>query len=476
MSKSLGNLVFVSELAKEWDPRADPPGVRVAPLPRQLGVERVADARGHRAAGALDRGRVRLGRGARRGPSARSTTTSTPPAPSPPSTPPPSRGVGVSEAAALLGVTLDRPIELTCPDQRRVTSTAIRSEPARGPVVSRRYQRSTTPSQKRSRWSTRRRGGDVPRDAGQLQTLARAVLTPPFRFLWSLTTEGLEHLPAAGGAIIAPNHVSVLDSFFVPLALPRRITYVGKSEYMDSWKTKYALPRHGHDPDRPLRRRRLEAPLSTPPPGFSSPASCSASTPRAPVRATVGSTRATPASPGWRCGPARRSSRSASSGPTGPAARCPVARSRSAASTSASAGRSTSSRYADRADDRMVLRQITDEVVYEIRNLTGQAYVDQYAIRRQPPRPRQTPRCRRGDASDRARHPVPGAHHGLRDRTHGPQAAVASARLRRGGPAAGRDLVRRTNRKDGETVSGRRSSAAVLKARPLDFDLDLSSA
>ncbi len=40
----------------------------------------------------------------------------------------------------------------------------------------------------------------------------------------------------------------MLDSFFLPIALPRRITYVGKAEYMDSWKTKYLFPALGMIP------------------------------------------------------------------------------------------------------------------------------------------------------------------------------------------------------------------------------------
>jgi 1-acyl-sn-glycerol-3-phosphate acyltransferase len=39
-------------------------------------------------------------------------------------------------------------------------------------------------------------------------------------------------------------------------------------------------------------------------------------------------------------------------------------------------------RYADRADDRMVLRQIIDEVMFEIRELSGQDYVDEYATKK----------------------------------------------------------------------------------------------
>ena len=44
-------------------------------------------------------------------------------------------------------------------------------------------------------------------------------------------------------------------------------------------------------------------------------------------------------------------------------------------------------RYVDRADDRLVLRQIIDEVMYEIRNLTGQEYVNEYANKRPEPVP-----------------------------------------------------------------------------------------
>ena len=39
-------------------------------------------------------------------------------------------------------------------------------------------------------------------------------------------------------------------------------------------------------------------------------------------------------------------------------------------------------RYLDRADDHIMLRQLTDEVMFEIRNLSGQEYVDTYATKR----------------------------------------------------------------------------------------------
>jgi 1-acyl-sn-glycerol-3-phosphate acyltransferase len=38
-------------------------------------------------------------------------------------------------------------------------------------------------------------------------------------------------------------------------------------------------------------------------------------------------------------------------------------------------------RYAGRSDDRLVLRQLTDEVMYEIRELSGQEYDPAYATK-----------------------------------------------------------------------------------------------
>ena len=86
------------------------------------------------------------------------------------------------------------------------------------------------------------------REVGQLYTVARAVLDPLFAFLWRIEVEGRENVPDEGGAILAPNHLSVLDHFVLATTLPRRITYVGKAEYMDDWKTKYIFPALGMIP------------------------------------------------------------------------------------------------------------------------------------------------------------------------------------------------------------------------------------
>ena len=43
--------------------------------------------------------------------------------------------------------------------------------------------------------------------------------------------EGLEHVPANGAVILASNHLAVADSFYLPLVVKRRITFLAKAEY-----------------------------------------------------------------------------------------------------------------------------------------------------------------------------------------------------------------------------------------------------
>src|SRR3954465_13779416 len=86
------------------------------------------------------------------------------------------------------------------------------------------------------------------REYGQLYTVAKSVLTPLFRFGWRVKVSGLDTVPVRGAAILCPNHTSVIGSFMMPLVLPRRITFVGKAEYMDDWKTKFIFPAMGMIP------------------------------------------------------------------------------------------------------------------------------------------------------------------------------------------------------------------------------------
>lgn len=47
------------------------------------------------------------------------------------------------------------------------------------------------------------------------------------------TAEGLEHIPHEGGAIIAANHLAVIDDALLPITCPRMIHFMGKAEYFE---------------------------------------------------------------------------------------------------------------------------------------------------------------------------------------------------------------------------------------------------
>jgi 1-acyl-sn-glycerol-3-phosphate acyltransferase len=57
------------------------------------------------------------------------------------------------------------------------------------------------------------------------------LLGPVLRLFFPCTVIGAENIPERGGAILAGNHVSVADSFFAPLHMKRRVTFLAKSEY-----------------------------------------------------------------------------------------------------------------------------------------------------------------------------------------------------------------------------------------------------
>ena len=61
--------------------------------------------------------------------------------------------------------------------------------------------------------------------------LKTIVLGPVLRLLFRPWVEGEENIPAEGAAIFASNHLSFSDSIFLPLVLPRRLTFLAKSDY-----------------------------------------------------------------------------------------------------------------------------------------------------------------------------------------------------------------------------------------------------
>ena len=222
---------------------------------------------------------------------------------------------------------------------------------------------------------------EAEREYGKLYPVAKAVLTPIFKGLWRIRTVGVEHLPRTGGAIFCPNHTSVIDSFFLPLVLPRRITFVGKAEYMDSWKTKHLFPAMGMIPIDRSGGNASERALNTAARVLES-GEYFGIYPEG-TRARDGRLHR------GHTGPARLALRTGTPiVPVGivgtrdiqpPEAKLP----RPFKRAEVRFGRPIDvSRYAGRADDRLVLRQIIDEVMFEIRSLTGQEYVDEYATKK----------------------------------------------------------------------------------------------
>ena len=106
---------------------------------------------------------------------------------------------------------------------------------------------------------------------------------PMCRRLFRLRVEGTEHLPPAGAAIIAANHLSFFDSVVLALAVPRPAAVRGQGRVPRPLDDAAPAARPRHDPGRARQ----------PPPGLRRaagrrprcwrPTSCSPSTPRAPA-------------------------------------------------------------------------------------------------------------------------------------------------------------------------------------------------
>ncbi len=80
--------------------------------------------------------------------------------------------------------------------------------------------------------------------------LMKVVLTPVLRLVYRVRVDGREHVPRRGPVILAANHRSFLDSIFLPLVIRRRVTYVAKAEYFDDRKTAWFFRSVGQIPIR----------------------------------------------------------------------------------------------------------------------------------------------------------------------------------------------------------------------------------
>ncbi len=68
-----------------------------------------------------------------------------------------------------------------------------------------------------------------------LYWLAKFVLIGPvLHLIWRPWAEGLENIPDDRPAILASNHLAFSDSFFFPVMVSRKVTFLAKSEYFTS--------------------------------------------------------------------------------------------------------------------------------------------------------------------------------------------------------------------------------------------------
>jgi 1-acyl-sn-glycerol-3-phosphate acyltransferase len=62
--------------------------------------------------------------------------------------------------------------------------------------------------------------------------LMKLIVAPMLKIFFRPWVEGMENIPEEGPAILASNHLSFSDSFFLPALIPkRRVTFIAKSEY-----------------------------------------------------------------------------------------------------------------------------------------------------------------------------------------------------------------------------------------------------
>ncbi|MDT4900061.1 MAG: 1-acyl-sn-glycerol-3-phosphate acyltransferase [Pseudonocardiales bacterium] len=74
--------------------------------------------------------------------------------------------------------------------------------------------------------------------------LAKFVfLGPLLRLLWRPWAEGRKNIPDDGPVIIASNHLSFCDSFFMPIVIRRKVTFLAKAEYFTTPGLKGRLTR-----------------------------------------------------------------------------------------------------------------------------------------------------------------------------------------------------------------------------------------
>ncbi len=218
-----------------------------------------------------------------------------------------------------------------------------------------------------------------------LYWLIKAILTPILRVFYRVRIDGRDHVPAQGPIILAANHRSFMDSLFLPLVIRRRVTFVAKAEYFDDKfddkKTAWFFRGVGQIP---IRREG----------GSASERALESATEVLEQGGVFGiypegtRTRDGDLHRG-HTGVARLALRTGAPivpvGLTGTDEINPIDRKlpRLFRTVRIQFGTPiTADRYAGREHDKLVLRQITDEVMFELQQLSGYVYVDTYATKK----------------------------------------------------------------------------------------------
>ena len=81
-----------------------------------------------------------------------------------------------------------------------------------------------------------------------LQRAARVLLRAPIRRLWPMSVTGRDTVPREGPAVLCANHLSFFDSVVMMMTFDRPVYFIGKAEYLDSWKTRRLFPALGMIP------------------------------------------------------------------------------------------------------------------------------------------------------------------------------------------------------------------------------------
>ena len=217
------------------------------------------------------------------------------------------------------------------------------------------------------------------RDAPRMYRTLKRALPPVLNPYLKVTVEGLENVPATEPAILACNHLSFIDSMVMPMNVSRPVYFLGKSDYWDSWKTRWFFQGTGVIPVRRGGKGEGDASLATGveilrsgdllgiyPEGTRSPDG----------RLYRGKT-----------GPVRMALEAQV-----PIIPCGIKGTEVALPTGARIPKREPvlmrygppldlSRYYEDREDPFVLRSATDELMYEIMLLSEQEYVDEYAAK-----------------------------------------------------------------------------------------------